>query len=71
MAIDLSYAGGGGMNPMKNKQWIGIRGEPEEEAGRNKPGKGPFLRKKGNAAKHAARSRCWCKMEMLKNALCS
>ena len=59
------------MNPLKNKQCIGIRGEPEDEADRSKLGKGPFLRKQGNAAKHAARSQCWGKTEMLKNALCS
>jgi hypothetical protein len=55
MAIDLSHAGRDGMNPLKNKQWIGIRGEPEVEAGLSNPGKGPFLRKQGNAAKHAAK----------------
>jgi hypothetical protein len=66
MAIDLSYAAEGGMNPLTNKQRIGIRRKTEEEADRRIPGKGPFWRKKGKAAKHAARSRCWGKMEMLK-----
>jgi hypothetical protein len=47
------------MNPLKNKHWIGIRREPEGEEGCNKPGNGPFLRKKGNAAKHGVRLRRW------------
>jgi hypothetical protein len=47
------------MNPLKNKHWIGIRREPEEEEDGSKPRKGPFWRNQENAAKHGARLRDW------------
>ena len=47
------------MNPLKNKHWIGICKEAEEEEDWRKPGKGPFLRKQENATKHEARLRAW------------
>jgi hypothetical protein len=31
-----------GMNPLKNKHWIGIRREPEADENRSKPGKYRF-----------------------------
>jgi hypothetical protein len=36
------------MNSLKNKHWIGIRTQPEEEEERSKPGKDPFWRKQEN-----------------------
>jgi len=44
---------------------IGICKEAEGEEDRRKPGKGPFLRKQENVAKHGARLRGWWATEQM------
>jgi hypothetical protein len=43
------------INPLKGKHWLGIRGQPDGEEDRCKPGKGPFRRMQENVAKHGTR----------------
>jgi len=48
-----------GLNPLKNRLWIGIHRELEGEGRQKQTWKGPFWRKQENAAKRGMRLRGW------------